>query len=60
MIEFTRNPEIGYPAAQYADGTEIPSDYDPGKHKSIYKHNYEAIFDDIADGAVKDREAWKY
>ena len=59
MIDFTRHHEIAYPAAVYADGVEVLSDYDPKVHRAIYKHNYKAIFDDIADGAVKDVDAWR-
>lgn len=49
MIKFTPHPEI-------AINDRV---YDPGVHKAVYRHDYEAIFRDIADGKLPEIGAYR-
>ena len=49
MIKFTQHPEIALTAAEF----------DPKRHKAVYKYNYNAIFADIAAGKLPDLKTYR-
>lgn len=49
MIDFTPHPEIALSEA----------DYDPLRHRAVYRNNYEAIFEDIAKGILPDMPTYR-